>query len=121
MRSLSLNERFTWRRSTFPYKTNRFWFLSEFLPMRPSPKPTPIAARIRSPTMKDILYRSKKDGVVAAGAAGAVALAGVVGAAAVAELAGIADVAGVAGFDELATSSSLGLDIGFSLTHGAHC
>ncbi|MGO9995386.1 MAG: hypothetical protein ACLPTF_23110 [Steroidobacteraceae bacterium] len=71
--------------------------------------------------MKDILYRSKKDGVVAAGAAGAVALAGVVGAAAVAELAGIADVAGVAGFDELATSSSLGLDIGFSLTHGAHC
>jgi hypothetical protein len=87
--------------------------------MRPSPKPTAIAARIASPTMKAILYRSKKDGGLAAGAAGTAVLAGAAGAAAVAEPAGIAAVAGVAGFDELATPSSLGPDIRFSLTRGA--
>jgi hypothetical protein len=70
--------------------------------------------------MKDILYRSKKDGVVTAGEAAADSLAGVVGAATLAALAGIAGVAGVAAFVELATSSSLGPDMGFSLTHGAH-
>jgi len=68
--------------------------------------------------MKAVLYRSKKDEVLAAGAAAVGALAGAVGAAGGAELAGVAGVTGVAGLDELATPSSLGLDIGFSLTHG---
>ena len=67
--------------------------------MRPSPKPTAIAARIRSPTIKKVLYRSKKDGGAAAGAGviGAVAVAGAAGAAAGAGLVGAVAVAGDTG------------------------
>ena len=54
-----------------------------------------------------------------AGATGAAVLAGVDGAAAVAELRGTAPAVGFTGFDGLVTSLSLGLDIGFSLMHGA--
>jgi hypothetical protein len=68
--------------------------------------------------MKAVLYRSKKEEVLLAAAVGG--LAGVAGAAGGAELAGLAGFTGVAGLDELATPSSLGLDIGFSLTHSAH-
>jgi len=81
--------------------------------MRPRPKPTAIAARIRSPTIQKVLYRSKKDartaagaGVVGAaavvGAAGAAAGAGVVGAAVAAGAAGAAAGAGITGAAALA-------------------
>jgi hypothetical protein len=69
--------------------------------------------------MKGILQRSNKDGVLDAGAAEVAALAGVFGATAVAKLPGLAGVAGFAGSGGLATCSSFGPDIDFSMPQRA--